>query len=94
MASYSDRRSSLILFISIGFFITTLLCTILISLLLMTGYSGKQSCTYNGVTYEHKKGFTDSCNSCSCDDGKVVCTTMACEEEDDYGGLGLEDEEI
>ena len=40
------------------------------------------SCLYNGVEYANGQGFPadDGCNSCSCTDGKVVCTLIACEE--------------
>ena len=45
--------------------------------------SEKQSCTYNGEEYDDGEGFPsdDGCNSCSCTDGKVACTLMACEDE-------------
>ncbi len=40
-----------------------------------------QSCLYNGTRYESGEGFEDAdgCNSCSCMDGKVSCTLIACE---------------
>lgn len=40
-----------------------------------------KSCQYNGKTYKSGEGFLDEdgCNSCSCEDGKVACTAMACE---------------
>lgn len=43
--------------------------------------SSMKSCFYNGVTYQSGEGFADidGCNSCSCEDGKVACTLMACE---------------
>ncbi len=43
--------------------------------------SGSASCEYNGKSYQSGEGFpsADGCNSCSCEDGKVVCTLMACE---------------
>lgn len=39
------------------------------------------SCTYAGTTYPHGAGFQsiDKCNSCSCMNGEVSCTLMACE---------------
>ena len=39
------------------------------------------TCTYNGKEYKEGEGFesTDGCNSCSCQNGEVVCTLMACE---------------
>jgi len=40
-----------------------------------------RSCQYNGKTY--KSGQTmpsiDGCNTCGCEKGQIVCTTMACE---------------
>lgn len=40
-----------------------------------------KSCQYGGKTYKSGEGFPseDGCNSCSCEDGKVSCTLMACE---------------
>lgn len=39
-------------------------------------------CEYNGWAYAHNESFdsTDGCNVCSCNNGEVVCTLMACEE--------------
>src|SRR3989338_5037262 len=38
------------------------------------------SCTYNGQTYRNGEGFrsSDGCNSCSCQNGQIACTLMAC----------------
>lgn len=36
------------------------------------------SCTYKGQTYAHGAGFSDDCNSCSCMNGQVSCTSIAC----------------
>jgi hypothetical protein len=48
-----------------------------------TGQEGNtdsgQSCTYKGKTYANGEGFKDSCNSCTCQDGQVGCTLMACQ---------------
>lgn len=38
----------------------------------------QSSCDYKGVTYKDGEGFMDSCNSCSCQGGKVACTLIAC----------------
>ena len=40
-----------------------------------------KSCQYNNKTYKSGEGFPseDGCNSCSCDNGNVACTLMACE---------------
>jgi hypothetical protein len=39
------------------------------------------SCRYNGKTYKSGESFPakDGCNICTCDDGKIACTLMACE---------------
>jgi hypothetical protein len=39
------------------------------------------TCTYNSLVYHEGDSFpaTDGCNTCSCSDGEVVCTLMACE---------------
>lgn len=41
-----------------------------------------KSCQYNGKTYKSGEGFPaeDGCNNCGCEDGKVMCTLMACEK--------------
>ncbi len=43
--------------------------------------SPPKTCEYNGVTYESGEGFpdVDGCNNCSCENGQVACTLMACE---------------
>ncbi len=40
------------------------------------------SCTQDGVNYADGEAMPspDSCNSCSCDNGRIACTAMACEE--------------
>lgn len=42
-----------------------------------------KSCDYNGRTYKSGEGFTDidGCNSCSCENGNIACTLMACEQD-------------
>ena len=42
--------------------------------------TGKKDCNYNGVDYKDGEGFgaDDGCNVCSCDDGFVKCTLIAC----------------
>ena len=37
------------------------------------------SCDYKGQSYRNGEGFSDKCNSCSCQNGQVSCTAMACE---------------
>jgi hypothetical protein len=41
---------------------------------------GGKDCPYNGATYHSGDNFpaSDGCNSCSCDDGQVTCTTRPC----------------
>lgn len=36
------------------------------------------SCTYNNRVYKKGESFKDDCNSCSCQNGQVACTLMAC----------------
>jgi hypothetical protein len=45
------------------------------------GGTVSQTCTYGGATYDAGESFdaTDGCNTCSCTDGEVVCTLVACE---------------
>ena len=40
-----------------------------------------KDCLYGGKTYKSGEGFPseDGCNSCSCEDGQVACTLIACE---------------
>ncbi len=42
----------------------------------------KARCDYNGWSYANGESFksSDDCNYCACSDGQVVCTLMACEE--------------
>ena len=41
---------------------------------------GGDPCTYNGNTYKDKDAFvaSDGCNTCTCNNGEVTCTTMSC----------------
>lgn len=39
------------------------------------------SCTYKGEKYKDGEGFQDECNSCTCENGEVICTLMACESD-------------
>lgn len=43
------------------------------------------SCTYGKLVYRSGEGFksNDGCNSCSCENGQVMCTAMACQNEND-----------
>jgi hypothetical protein len=40
-----------------------------------------RTCLYNGKSYKEGEGFRsiDGCNGCSCMNGHVACTLMACE---------------
>jgi hypothetical protein len=45
------------------------------------------SCTVDGVEYEQGEAVPASdCNACSCNDGSVLCTLMACPERVACGG--------
>lgn len=39
-----------------------------------------QGCEYGTKIYDHNETFPagDSCNSCSCNDGRVMCTLISC----------------
>lgn len=39
-----------------------------------------KNCQYGGKIYKSGEGFPaeDGCNRCSCNDGQVTCTLMAC----------------
>ncbi len=65
------------------------LCTVIVGLASYIFYlsnSGdittKQRCEYNGWAYADGESFLsiDGCNTCSCSDGEVLCTEMACVE--------------
>jgi hypothetical protein len=47
-----------------------------------SGAALQGSCTQDGETYADgdEVPAPDSCNSCSCDNGQIACTAMACEE--------------
>jgi len=40
--------------------------------------SERQGCEYNGKTYSEGESFKVDCNTCSCNNGLVACTLMAC----------------
>jgi hypothetical protein len=64
------------------------------------GGTVSQTCTYDGVTYDEGDSFeaTDGCNTCSCADGEVTCTLMACEtatvEPCTYTGVTYDEGEV
>ena len=67
----------------IGLCIT--LCTIVLGLISYIVYFNtisqqKARCAYNGWSYADSETFksSDGCNSCACSNGQVVCTAMAC----------------
>lgn len=49
------------------------------------------SCTHEGKTYKSGASFPagDGCNSCSCQNGDVACTLMACDPEGTGTGTGV-----
>ena len=66
------------------------LCTVIVGLASYTFYlsnagdtATKQRCEYNGWAYTDGDSFLsiDGCNTCSCSDGEVFCTEMACVED-------------
>lgn len=50
--------------------------------------SQQKTCTYNGISYNDGESFdaTDGCNTCTCEDGEVACTLMACENGEETPG--------
>lgn len=50
-----------------------------------TNITAGKSCTVGDKTYKDGEGFKseDGCNTCSCNDGEVACTLMACEKPDE-----------
>lgn len=46
----------------------------------------KQTCTYDEKTYNDGDEFnaTDICNKCLCNNGKVICTQLECDETNKY----------
>lgn len=91
----AKSSSSLLLKLSVAFFFFSLITTLIVVGLLISRSSGK-TCNYNGTIYSDGEGFMDDCNSCSCNDGDVTCTLMACEAGDDdifYPESDYEDDE-
>ena len=39
------------------------------------------SCTVDGTSYKNGESFKNSCNICSCENGQVACTLMACADD-------------
>jgi hypothetical protein len=78
----AKSSSSLLLKLAIVFFVFSLVTTLTVVGLLVTKSTGK-TCNYNGTIYSDGEGFMDDCNSCSCQNGDIACTTMACEAEYD-----------
>lgn len=66
--------------LSLFFFILSVVILVY-ALNLVISKSSANYCEYNGVRYQNGQGFTNECNSCSCEKGEVMCTTIACEEE-------------
>jgi hypothetical protein len=51
------------------------------------------TCDYNGMTHQHGESFPsdDGCNQCSCYNGQVMCTLMACISTCEYEGETYEE---
>ena len=77
----TSQKSFHFIIISLLALIVIAICAgILILLYLNKNNQSGQQCTYNGKTYQQGEGFKsmDGCNSCSCNNGEVACTLMAC----------------
>lgn len=77
----TPRSNTVILTIAVIFFVFALFSTIFVTTLWVRSSTTK-SCVYKGETYKSGEGFKDDCNSCSCIDGEVACTLIACGEYD------------
>lgn len=42
-----------------------------------------ESCRFNSTVYEDQEVFesTDGCNTCTCNNGRVLCTARACKQD-------------
>ncbi len=86
-------------------FLLVALVTVLVIAALATGFSVIDredifehkvgTCTYKGVLYEIGEGFPagDGCNQCACAGGEVVCTQIACKNENDSFLIQPEEDE-
>lgn len=83
-----QKKPNYILIFAAVFFILSLITTVIVTIFVISDGSTKM-CSYNGESYKNGQTFMDDCNSCSCDNGEVACTTMACEE----GADGIEEED-
>jgi|GEM_PF-3176196 len=47
------------------------------------GYKEQVTCKYTGVEYKEGESFPDSdgCNTCTCSNGKIICTEHACQSD-------------
>lgn len=61
----------------------------LVVLACTSGSSTPAACTYDGKSYASGSHFpsSDGCNSCSCDNGSVMCTLLACFDGGPDGGI-------
>ena len=50
------------------------------------------ACEYGGETYQSGERFDslDGCNTCSCEDGQIACTVMACLDNSSQDNSSLE----
>jgi hypothetical protein len=82
MEEYKEKDNSFLLSlcITLGTIVVGLISYIVFTSDLMEGEMAR--CEYHGWAYAHGETFDsiDGCNVCSCNDGMIVCTEMACEE--------------
>ena len=89
----TSTKSSPLLILSIVFFLFSLITTIVVVAVLVTKSSGK-ACNYEGTTYNNLEAFTNDCNSCTCQDGEIQCTTMACSGDSEDELFNYPDENL
>ena len=46
-----------------------------------------ETCIYKEIEYKHLSNFSDSCNTCSCFNGKVSCSNEICNDKSSVCGL-------
>ena len=82
MEEYKKKDNSFLLGLSIT--LGTIVVGLISYIVFTSELPGREMarCEYNGWAYAHAETFdsTDGCNVCSCNDGEVVCTQLACEE--------------
>lgn len=80
MEKAGDQSGKILIF-AVVFFVISLLTTLIVAGLYLNKNIGK-TCNFNGEIYNNGEGFYDGCNSCSCTNGEISCTAMACDNSE------------